>query len=174
MKSFTPQRRRCGFCGAEIGELRPSLFPTTEKRTLILHRAGLLDYPVKKTCPNDAQSICRRVRESKLCNGENEPPNYKESGSRFEAMKRRICASPSPSSEHASIHRHEGEDLAVELEGQKQRISQLESKVQTLTNVGRKLVAAVSDSQKILSSSLDDPEAQEILNSLRSAEKALG
>lgn len=132
------------------------LFPTASKRIQIYHRAGLLEYPAPRKPsafdPSTATWIRTHPNRSRSRNPQKEDADSDN-----------------------SQDKHEEEDAyEEESEVRQAETDNLEKRVEELTGVVKKLIAAIVDSQKTLDGGLDDPRIAEILDSLRNEERRQG
>ena len=140
---------------------------------LIEHRAGVMEYPAPRPGLSPVRSPSSRY---KVCS-ENYEPNIPETEvvekEPEEAASAPVHEDDVPAKPHAEDapspeEEQEHESHVAELE---KRNQELEERVKNLMRIGKRLVAAMTQSRKILSSPLDDPETQELLECLKSAEQ---
>ena len=172
MKACTPEPRRYPLCGSSSP--KTCMFPTTQLKMLIEHRAGVMEYPAPRPGLSPVRSPSNRYKVP----SENYEPNIPETEVVEKEPETEAVSAPAhedevPVKPHAEAtpspeEEQEHESHVAELE---KRNKELEERVKNLMRIGKRLVAAMTQSRKILSSPLDDPETQELLDCLKSAEE---
>lgn len=126
---------------------------------LIEHRAGVMDYPT----PTSTTAIPDRQLFPKYkTNIENSEPNTHET-EETETSPKEDVQEPVHNEEETPYDPKEDEAHITDLQ---KRNRELEERVQALTRIGQTLVAAITQSQQLLSSTLDDPELLESLRTI--------
>lgn len=127
---------------------------------LIEHRAGVMDYPTPaSTTPIPDRQLFPKYKT----NIENNEPNTHETQETETSPKEDVQEPVLPNEEETTYEPKEDEARITDLQ---KRNRELEERVQALTRIGQTLVAAITQSQQLLSSTLDDPELLESLRSI--------
>ena len=126
------------------------LFPTAGKRIQIYHRAGLLEYPPSRKSSVLDSPAAPWTRVHRIALREKEIPSEDMDQSQKENEE------------------EEEESDKEAAEERRAQLDNLEQRVEELTLVVKKLIAAIVQSRKTLDGGLDDPSITEILDSMRS------
>jgi hypothetical protein len=146
------------------------IFPTTSPLKQYEHRAGVLDYPsptktdASPVLSPSAQRDLKSQREGTQRSG-----SIEQTRGKWISPVRQNSSDNEPSFYRCSRSSGDG-NQSPKMQNQpkftqdRRSTEDLEGRLASLTRVTRKLVGAVSKSQRILKACIDDPETQEVID----------